>query len=139
MATVTCSTRLGPYSAASFAAWAGSDALRSATNWIPRPDEDWMRDGKPTRRFFLFMSELSRRMGGEQGKSIAQVESVITGTQAEVLAVGNFTQQLGQYAQSVAATTNAIAQVAVDNALSGASSVPPTSSPPRLQPSQYEP
>ena len=121
-----CLTRCGTASAASRVAWAGSREKRESADWMPRADEVWidLKTGRPTRRLFQFVAEMERRMGGINGASIPQVQQDVTNTQSAVVSTTNFAAQVSQYAQGVAATVQATAQVAVDGGLAGAETIP---------------
>src|SRR5690606_37927848 len=93
-----CRTYSGINSAAARVPWAGGRAKREAADWMPRADEAWTdpKTGRPSRRFFQFMSEMERRMGGINGASIPQVQQDVTNTQAEVVATSTFAAQVNQ-------------------------------------------
>jgi hypothetical protein len=101
--------------------------------WLPRADEVWidLKTGRPTRRFFQFMHEVAElRLGGVQGLTVPQVKQDVDTTRSAVVGNITFTAQVSQYAQGVAATATASAQVAQDSGLAGAESIPPTPEPP---------
>lgn len=122
-----CLTRAEFNSAAARVAWAGSASPREKLDWLPRADEVWidMKTGRPSRRFFQFMREISEvRLGGVQGKSVPQVQTDVVNTQAEVAATTTFAASISQYAQGVAAVVQATTEVAQDSGLAGAESIP---------------
>lgn len=134
MASVDCETRVGIASAASSVAWAGGAGARSVVDWLPRFDEAFatVRGDKVylTKRAWNYLRELGDRVGGVQGPSIPQIQSTVTATQAQVAETTNYAVQVADYASQVAATATATAQVAENNSLSGAGSIPSTGNPP---------
>ena len=101
-------------------------------DWLPRIEEPLFdsRTGRMTTRWYNFLRELSDRVGGIQGASLKQVQQTITDTQAQVQTTTQYATQVADYAQGVAATASATAQVAQSSGLSGAGSIPSTPSPP---------
>lgn len=124
--------------AATRVTWAGSAARRESVDWLPRADEMWFdaRTGRPTRRFYQFMREVAEnRLGGPQGQTVPQVATSVASTQTAVVEAVSFAQQVGQYAQGVAATVQATVEVAQTEGLAGAESIPETpSTPPTYEP-----
>jgi len=130
--SVSCATVAGFASASAPVAWAGKDASRKVSDWLPRIDEKVIdpRTGFFTTRWYNYLREVGERLGGVQGPSIVQVQTSVSDTQAQVAEVTNYAVQVSDYAQGVAATSAATAEVAQTNGLSGASSIPPAPSPP---------
>lgn len=116
--------------------WNTSSARREKNNWLPRADHAIGTCPKcktripPDPTWYRYFSELSERMGGIQGQTIPQVVTTVTQTQSQVVATTAAVTDLGAYTRSIGATATALRQVAVDNALSGASTVPAPSDPP---------
>lgn len=134
MAVVTCETRVGIASAASSVAWAGGGGSRNVVDWLPRIDEPFavIRGDKAflTARAWNYLRELGERMGGVQGPSIPQVVATQTQVQTQVAETLNYAVQVSDYATQIASTSTATAEVASNNGLTGAGSIPPTGSPP---------
>ncbi|MET3929579.1 hypothetical protein ABIE51_001466 [Lysobacter sp. OAE881] len=135
MAAVDCSTRVGFASAAAPTAWSGGVSGRSVTDWLPPYDSPVLdpKTGKFTKAWYRFFRELGNRVGGAAGPSITQVVTTVAETQQQVANNTVFTAQAVDYAASVAATAEATAQVAQNNGLSGAGSIPPTGNRPNYQ------
>lgn len=113
--------------------WNTSTAKRSANKWLPRTDIPWFdpRTGRPTPIFAAFMVELAEnRLGGTQGQSVTQISTTVTQTQAQVVETTNYASQAVQFTRGVAASVDAVTQVAKTNNLSGADTIPPTPPPP---------
>lgn len=138
MAAVDCVTSFGIASSATPTSWAGKEASRKVVDWLPRIEEPLFdsRTGRMTTRWYNFLRELSDRVGGIQGASLKQVQQTITDTQAQVQTTTQYATQVADYAQGVAATASATAQVAQSSGLSGAGSIPSTPSPPN-RPNTY--
>lgn len=116
--------------------WNTSTALREANNWLPRADHSIGTCPKcktripPDPLWYRYFKELSERMGGIQGQTIPQVATAVGQTQLQVVATTSAITDLTAYARSIDETASALAQVAVDNALTGAETVPLPSDPP---------
>jgi hypothetical protein len=122
-----CVTRAGINSAAARVVWAGNTGPRAKVDWLPPPTVPLDREGKILMNpvWYRAMFELfERRAGGINGASIPQVQTDVVNTQAEVAATTTFAAQVNLYAQGVAAVAEALKEVAVDEGLSGAESVP---------------
>lgn len=131
--TTSCATIVGFASAASPVAWAGKEASRKVSDWLPRIDERVIdpRTGFFTTRWYNYLREIGDRLGGIQGPSVTQIQNSVSDTQGQVAAVTNYAVQVSDYAQSVAAQSTAVAQVAHENDLVGSSSIPESGDPPR--------
>lgn len=135
MATVDCSTKVGIASAASPVAWAGGGGRRKFVDWLPKMSEPIgvVRDGKVflTQQMWNFLHEIGEnRLGGVNGESIPQVVSTQGQVQAQVAETLNYAVQVSDFAAGVANTATATAEVATNNSLTGASSIPETGDPP---------
>lgn len=132
MATVDCYTRFGIATSASPVAWAGSGGSRNVVDWIPRIDEAVIdeRTGRFNARWYNYFRALGDRLGGVQGPSIPQLQQTSVAIQAQVAETTNYAVQVADYATQVASTATATAEVAANNSLSGAGSIPDTGDPP---------
>jgi hypothetical protein len=130
----SCVSWLGLASAATSPAWAGrANATRAKVDWLPPPHIAWFdpKTGRPTPIFAKAMHELfENRLGGIRGRTVAEVETSVTQTQAEVVAATTYAQNVASYAQGIAATASATAEVAQSNSLTGATSIPEAPEPP---------
>lgn len=131
--TVSCSTVVGFASAAAPVGWAGKEASRTVSDWLPRIDEKLIdpRTGCLTPRWYNYLRELGDRLGGVKGPTVGQIQTSVSDTQVQLAATTNYAVQVSDYAQSISAQSTATAQVAADNGLAGSSSIPEASQPPR--------
>lgn len=138
--SVSCATLVGFAAAAAPVPWAGNEASRAVSDWLPRIDERPIdpRTGCFTTRWYNYFRVLGERLGGVQGPSIEQVVSNVQVTQQAVAATATYVDQSIAYTQSVAASAEATAQVAQNNGLSGSGSIPPPSPPPNRPNYQVE-
>lgn len=136
MATSSGVIRCGVSVAASRVAWAGSAAPREASDWIPRLDIPLvdLKSGRATPVFARYVTEMNRRMGGVQGKTIPQLVQELESARAELVAAISYARQVTQYARGVAATSAVTAEVSQSSGLAGAGSIPPPSEPPVYNP-----
>jgi hypothetical protein len=132
MATVDCVTEVGFASAAAPAAWSGREASRRIADWLPRIEEPFLdaRTGLISKRWYNYLRELGDRVGGVQGPSIGQVQQTVIATQNQLAVTTQYATKVGDFAQGIAATAEATAQVAQNNSLSGSGSIPDTGDPP---------
>lgn len=128
----TVGLSIGPGIAIGSVAWNTSTAARKKVDWLPRADTPVLNaNGTMSRSWYLFFKELAEtRLGGVNGSTVTEVATTVTQTQAAVTDATNYAVALGQYARSIAASTESLATVAEANALTGASSVPDISGPP---------
>lgn len=129
----TGAIRFGILVAGSSPAWAGRATRNRSKNWMLRADEAWIdpKTGRPTPRLFQLLHEIcENRLGGVDGQTIPAVATSVAQTQTEVIATVAYTQNVASYAQGIAATATATAEVAQSNSLTGAGSIPPTPEPP---------
>lgn len=114
-------------------------------NWLPRADEVLVdpKSGKPTRRFYQFLREISEvRLGGITGQTVPQVATAATTATTTATAAATtaasavtYSEELAVYAGEVRAQSEALRVVAIDNALTGAGDVPPDpGDPPEFNP-----
>ena len=146
MATATCKTVAGPYSAAQpyklrsytcrtiagaemaagNVAWGGSTAKRSRVNWIPGAHVPVLdakgRMSQPWYRFFHEIAE--NRLGGIDAPTVPEVVNTSEQTQTQVLAVQQNTDAAIQTVNSCVDAVNTTKQVVVNNNLSGATQIP---------------
>lgn len=127
-----CVIRFGVAVAAAPTAWAGNEASRSVTDWLPPMETPLLdpRTGRIHPAWYRYLRVLGERIGGIQGATIPQVQASVAATQVQVAANTAYVDQSVAYTASVAASAAATAQVAQENGLSGAGSIPPPSSPP---------
>jgi hypothetical protein len=113
--------------------WNTSTARRAKVHWLPAATVPFLNaDGRTVSPVWYraFVELFETRMGGVQGQSVAQVATTVTQTQQQVVAATNKVVETIAYTRSVDARASALKQVASDNGLSGADSVPPPSNPP---------
>lgn len=118
--------------------WGGSNARRSQVPWIPKAGTPWLAvdaNGRMTNQVNPAWDRSLRWLfeqfaGGINGQTIPDLLRQILQTQAEVVNVANYTEQVANYAAGIAATTDATVQVTQDAGLSGSASIPPTPEPP---------
>jgi hypothetical protein len=108
MATVDCVTEVGFASAAAPAAWSGREASRRIADWLPRIEEPFLdaRTGLISKRWYNYLRE------------------------NQLAVTTQYATKVGDFAQGIAATAEATAQVAQNNSLSGSGSIPDTGDPP---------
>lgn len=124
---------IGPGAAIGSVPWNTSEATRSKVHWLPAANVPFLNtDGKTVSRpWYLFLQEMAEtRMGGITGTPLPAVQVAVQQTQTQVVATTSAITETIAYARSIDAATTAITQVARDNALTGAGSIPPTSDPP---------
>lgn len=129
----TAVVSIGPGAAIGNVAWNTSTATRAKVNWLPPANVPFLNtDGRTVSRpWYLFFQEIAEtRMGGVHGQTVPQVAVSVTQTQTQVVAATSTLVETIAYARSIDATATALAQVASDNSLSGAESVPRTADPP---------
>lgn len=132
-----CVVAAGVGVAATRVAWGGTTAIRKVVDWLPPAHVPFSNDGKHVNPvWYRALRELfETRAGGVNGPTIPQVRQSVTDTQETVVGVVTFAQQVGQYAQGVAATVQATAEVTQDAGLSGSESIPdPPATPPEYEP-----
>lgn len=131
--SVDAVTSAGVASATGRVMWAGSASPLSRVPWLPKANTTLSRDGGRTLapewdRALRWLFE--QYIGGLNAPTIPQITNNVAETQVQVAATTNYTGQVAAYAQGIAATAAATAEVAQSNGLSGASSIPPTGDPP---------
>lgn len=112
--------------------WNTSSARREKVPWLPPAHVPVVQqNGLMNPAWYRALHEVfENRLGGVQGATVTQVQTTVTQTQSQVVATTAAVTDLGAYTRSIDATATALRQVAVDNALSGASTVPAPSDPP---------
>lgn len=119
-------TSAGLASATGRVAWGGSSSPLSKVPWLPKAGTPLTMDGKMLRpewdRAFRWLFE--QYIGGIRAPTIGQVTQSIAQTQEQAAATTNYAEQVAAYASGIAATVEATAQVAQDNGLTGAGSIP---------------
>lgn len=125
MATDTYQAVGGGIAAAVNAPWATQSQSRRATDWVPNRNTPVVRaDGTLTDQWYRFASELARRAGGPQGKSIPEIDASISATQAQATAALTAAESAAQLAQSADIAIDVIREVAINAGLSGAGEIP---------------
>lgn len=112
--------------------WNTSEATRKPASWLPGAHVKFLdENGRVARPWYLFLQEIAEaRLGGIHGTPLPTVVTTVTQTQTQVVAASSAITETIAYARSIDATATALAQVATDNALTGAESIPPTAEPP---------
>jgi hypothetical protein len=115
--------------------WNRSDVRRQKVPWLPPANVKFLNpDGTVSRTWYQALHELfENRMGGVQGQTVVQIATTVTQTQAQVVATANYVDEGVQYTRAVAAQAAAVTQVAQNNSLAGANTIPPTPDPPQRE------
>lgn len=119
--------RLGVLVAASSPDWSSRAGRRERVDWLPPPHMAWIdpQTGRPTPQFYRFMHEMAEnRLGGVAGSTLPAVSTAVTETRVDVANTTTQLNAVATYAEGVAATASALTEVAENNSLSGATSVP---------------
>lgn len=146
MATATCKTLAGPYSAAQPAkartstcqtiagaamatgavAWGGSAAKRRQVNWLPSATTPVLDDqGCFTRQWYLFLVEVAnKRLGGLEAPTVPDVATGQAKTQGQVLLVQSNADAAIAAVNACVVSTNTARDVAISNNLAGATQIP---------------
>lgn len=132
MATSSFNVSCGAACATGRVAWAGNSAVRSKVPWLPpqrvKPvdkDGNWNPD---VYRALKWLFETA--IGGVTAQTVPQVATGVTAAQSELVSAITYAQQVATYAEGVAATAVATAEVVTNNGLSGSTSIPPSPEPP---------
>lgn len=123
----TCATKAGAETAAGNVAWAGSTAPRKRVNWLPSPTTPLSLDGGKTIApvWYRALQELfENRLGGINGKTVPEIDSTAAAVQNQVLNVQNSAQAAVQTVNACVTAVNTAKQVAVNNNLAGATQIP---------------
>lgn len=114
-------------------AWGGASAIREQVPWLPSANVRVVNpsSGLMEPVWYRFFKELAEnRLGGKNGRTLPQVVTTVEQTQTQVVATSAQLTETIAYARSVDETATVLRQVAIDNALSGAGTVPEPSEPP---------
>jgi len=142
MATTTCSTIAGAYSAAQpfkvrlftcmtiagaematgNVAWGGSASKRQRVDWLPGAQVPVLdAGGRMSKPWYRFFQEIAQnRLGGIDAKTLPEVETTTAKTQEQVLSVQSNTDLAVQAVNACVTAVNTTRQVAVNSNLSGA-------------------
>lgn len=134
--TAACASGAGV--AVGSVSWNTSTARRKGLDWLPRPDHPISTCPHCKTKLRLdplwygFIKEMSEnRLGGAQGVTLPAVVTTVQQTQATVVDTTATLAETIAYARSIDATATALAQVAVDNGQTGATTVPEPADPPQ--------
>lgn len=133
MASVDLITSAGAASSVGRVSWGGSARLLAKVPWLPpfhvKPVD---ANGNWNPAVYKALKYLFEEViGGIDAPTLPQLRTDVTSTQVQVSATTNYAKQVSQYAQGIAATAEATAQVTQDSGLSGSGSIPP---PPTVPP-----
>jgi hypothetical protein len=122
----TCTTIAGAEMAAANVAWGGSTAKRARVNWLPGAHVPVLdgsgRMSPPWYRFFQEIAE--NRLGGIDAPTVPEVVTTTVQTQSQVIGVQTGIQSMGQQVSAITDTVNTQTQVAQNSNLSGSSQIP---------------
>lgn len=134
--TRTGAIRFGVLVAGSSPPWAGRATRATKVPWLPPIHvSPVLPDGKGGYRwnpdvYRALKWVFEDALGGINAPTLPQVSTTVSQTQAEVVATVTYTAAVAAYAQGVSATAEATAQVAQNNSLTGATSIPEVPEPP---------
>lgn len=122
----TCTTVAGAEMAAANVAWGGSVAKRSRVNWIPGAQVPVLdATGRMAPTWYRFFQEIAEnRLGGINAPTVPEVVTTAAQTQSQVLAVQTSADNAIQTVNACVTSVNTAKQVAVNNNLSGATQIP---------------
>lgn len=114
-------------------AWSGTTPARERVPWLPPPNVRVVdpRTGMMDPAWYRAFKELfDNRLGGINGIAVPALNTSVTETQLQATQTSQGLVETLAYARGVGVQAGALAQVAVNNALTGATSVPPPPEPP---------
>lgn len=117
--------RGGSVATATSPPWGRSRTARSLTSWLPKADTPIYKGGPPLDPvWWRFFKEVSDRLDGIRGLSIAEVTQTVTATQATLLEAQTTALQAQATATAATASIDVIREVAINNGLDGAGQIP---------------
>lgn len=128
----TAVVSIGPGVAIGRVDWNTSTESRNKVPWLPPAHVPVVQaNGLMNPAWYRALHEVfENRLGGVQGATLPAVQTTVQQTQAVVVDTTSTLTETIAYARSIDATATALKQVATDNALTGATTVPETSVPP---------
>lgn len=125
MASDSYIARGGAVASVSAADWARAPAQRVKVNWLPRAAEPVVAaDGTLTGPWRRFFEEITRRLDGIQGRSVAELGDSVDLVQSGVLEAQTAATSAQAATLAQAASIDAIREVAVNAGLPGAGNIP---------------
>lgn|SRR6185312_10595153 len=123
----TCATRAGAEMAAGNVAWGGSLAARKRVDWLPSAQVPVLdAGGLMSRPWYRFFQEIAHnRLGGIDAKTLPEVVTTATQTQAQVLGIQTGVVDMGAQVAAITGVVNTQTEVAQTNNLSGAAQISP--------------
>lgn len=118
----------GPAFSVGSVSWSGSSAVDSIKAWLPNANEPlvhqvgsmWLINP----RWYRFMDEITKRLGGINGDTITQVSTSVQQTQDSLVRAATAINTAAQTVNAAADSVNTIKQVLVNNGTSGSTSIP---------------
>lgn len=112
--------------------WAGAEARRPKVDWLPPPNVPITLDGKTMNPVWYraFFEMFERRLGGISAATVPSLQTTVSQVQTLTVATVAYADEAVAYTRGVAESTAAVKEVAQNNGLSGAESVPDVPDPP---------